>query len=134
MDALVADAELPAQAVGRPALDDDEAGVHPLVVMEEAEGRDVPPEGGAHDGIVRRTGRLRRERRHPPGQEKWVSWEEGDLLPTLIIELVSPSTEKGDRGRKLSIYRDFFHCPDYFLYMRSSSTYQRQSPYIFRSR
>ena len=52
----------------------------------------------------------------PRGQEKWVSWEEGDLLPTLIIELVSPSTEKEDRGRKLSIYRDCFHCPDYFLY------------------
>lgn len=50
------------------------------------------------------------------GQEKWVSWEEGGLLPTLIVELSSPSTAALDRGRKFRIYRDVLRCPDYFLY------------------
>ena len=52
----------------------------------------------------------------PRGQEMWVTWEEGGLLPTLIVELVSPSTVRHDRGRKFRIYRDVFQCPDYFLY------------------
>lgn len=52
----------------------------------------------------------------PRGQEKWVVWEEGGLMPTLIVELVSPSTEHVDRGRKYRLYQDVFHCPDYFLF------------------
>ena len=52
----------------------------------------------------------------PQEQEKWVSWEEGDRLPTLIVELVSPRTEARDRGHKFRLYRDVFRCPDYYLF------------------
>ncbi|HXE73836.1 MAG TPA: Uma2 family endonuclease, partial [Candidatus Nitrosotenuis sp.] len=52
----------------------------------------------------------------PRGQTKWVAWEEEGRLPTTVIELVSPSTESEDRGRKFCIYRDVFGTEDYFLY------------------
>lgn len=50
------------------------------------------------------------------GQEGWVPWREGGLCPTLIIEILSKSTEKRDRGEKMQIYRDVFKTPDYFLF------------------
>jgi len=49
------------------------------------------------------------------GQTKWVSYEEGGLLPTTVIEFLSPSTEVRDRGKKFCIYRDIFKTEDYFL-------------------
>lgn len=49
------------------------------------------------------------------GQTKWVAWEEGDRLPTLVIEFMSTSTEVRDRGKKFCIYRDVFKAKDYFL-------------------
>ena len=48
-------------------------------------------------------------------QTKWVSWEEGGLLPTTIIEFLSETTESRDRGEKFCIYRDVFKTEDYFL-------------------
>lgn len=48
-------------------------------------------------------------------QTKWVMWEEQNLLPTLVVEMLSPNTERNDRGRKFLLYRDRFRCPDYFL-------------------
>lgn len=48
-------------------------------------------------------------------QTKWVSWEEGGLLPTTIIEFLSETTESRDRGEKFCIYRDIFKTEDYFL-------------------
>jgi Uma2 family endonuclease len=50
------------------------------------------------------------------GQSKWVVWEEGGLLPTLSIELLSPRTEANDRGKKFVLLRDQFKAPDYFLF------------------
>ena len=49
------------------------------------------------------------------GQTKWVSWAEGGLLPTTVIEFLSESTEIRDRGEKFCIYRDVFKTEDYFL-------------------
>lgn len=49
------------------------------------------------------------------GQDKWVAWEEGGLLPTTIIEFLSPSTETRDRGEKFCIYRDVFRTENYVL-------------------
>ncbi|GMU58100.1 MAG: hypothetical protein AMXMBFR33_72460 [Candidatus Xenobia bacterium] len=49
------------------------------------------------------------------GQTKWVAWEEGGLLPTTIIEFLSPSTETRDRGEKFCIYRDVFRTENYVL-------------------
>jgi len=33
-------------------------------------------------------------------QGKWVTWEEQNLLPTLVVEMLSPKTEKSDRTSK----------------------------------
>lgn len=54
------------------------------------------------------------------GQEGWVPWLEGGLCPTLIVEMLSPSTEHRDRGEKMRIYRDVFKTPDYFLFESST--------------
>ena len=48
-------------------------------------------------------------------QSKWVAWEEGGLLPSTVIEFLSPSTESRDRGEKFVLYRDIFKTEDYFL-------------------
>ena len=50
------------------------------------------------------------------GQKKWVIWEEGGRMPSLVVELVSPSTEARDRGEKFLIYRDVLKTKDYFLF------------------
>ncbi len=46
----------------------------------------------------------------------WVSWEEGDRLPDLIVELLSPSTAAYDRGEKKRLYEQTFKTSEYFLY------------------
>jgi Uma2 family endonuclease len=54
-----------------------------------------------------------------PKQEErkaWVSWEEGGRLPDLIVEILSPSTEKIDRKDKRQLYSQVFRTRDYFLY------------------
>ncbi len=51
-----------------------------------------------------------------PGiRDYWVSWEEG-CYPEVIIELISPSTEKKDRGTNKDLYEQTFRTPEYFLY------------------
>ncbi len=52
-------------------------------------------------------GRLRRA---------WISWEEGGLLPDLIVELLSPSTAHVDRGVKKELYARVFRTSEYYLY------------------
>ena len=47
--------------------------------------------------------------------------------PCLIVEVLSPSTEAYDRGRKLAYYRD---CPTIWEYMLVDS--QRQAIEVFR--
>jgi Uma2 family endonuclease len=49
-------------------------------------------------------------------RKAWVAWEEGDRLPDLIVELLSPSTEKIDRRDKKKLYSQVFRTRDYFLY------------------
>jgi Uma2 family endonuclease len=48
-------------------------------------------------------------------RKAWVSWEEGGRLPDLIVEILSPSTEKIDRNDKMKLYSRVFHTRDYFL-------------------
>ena len=43
-------------------------------------------------------------------------WEEDGKYPNVIIELLSDSTEKVDRGLKKQIYQDTFRTPDYFWF------------------
>lgn len=49
-------------------------------------------------------------------RKAWVSWEEGGHLPDLIVELLSPSTEKIDRTVKKVIYARDFQASEYYLY------------------
>ncbi len=49
-------------------------------------------------------------------RDAWVSWEEGDRLPDLIVELLSPKTAKIDRTVKKDLYSRVFHTREYFLY------------------
>ena len=49
-------------------------------------------------------------------QKSYVVWEEDNRFPDLIIELLSESTEKIDRGSKFIRYRDLFQTKEYFLY------------------
>jgi Uma2 family endonuclease len=46
----------------------------------------------------------------------WVSWEQGGRLPDLIIELLSPSTERIDRTEKMDLYARVFRTAEYYLY------------------
>jgi Uma2 family endonuclease len=46
----------------------------------------------------------------------WVAWEEGGRLPNVVVEIVSQSTEREDRGRKKDIYESVWRLPEYFLF------------------
>ncbi|MCS7300425.1 MAG: Uma2 family endonuclease [Fimbriimonadales bacterium] len=49
-------------------------------------------------------------------REAWIVWEEDYKFPDLIVEFLSPSTEKADKETKWGIYRDVFRTREYFLY------------------
>lgn len=45
----------------------------------------------------------------------WVVWQENGRTPDVVIELLSPSTEREDRGRKMQIYAGL-RVSEYFLH------------------
>ncbi|WP_416666447.1 Uma2 family endonuclease [Egbenema bharatensis] len=49
-------------------------------------------------------------------RKSWVVWEEEGKYPHVIVELLSDSTAKTDRGLKKQIYQDIFRTPDYFWF------------------
>jgi Uma2 family endonuclease len=49
-------------------------------------------------------------------RKSWVVWEEDGKYPNLILEILSDSTAKTDRGLKKEIYQDTFRTPDYFWF------------------
>lgn len=49
-------------------------------------------------------------------RKSWVVWEEGGQYPDLIVELLSPATEKTDRSLKKALYQDRFRTPEYFWF------------------
>lgn len=49
-------------------------------------------------------------------RKSWTVWEEGGKYPNVIVELLSDSTAKTDRGLKKQIYQDIFRTPDYFWF------------------
>jgi Uma2 family endonuclease len=55
-------------------------------------------------------------------RKAWVSWKENGRLPDLIVELLSPSTEKIDRTDKMKLYSRVYRTRDYFLYDLDSAT------------
>lgn len=52
----------------------------------------------------------------PSLRKSWVVWEEGGRYPDLIIELLSDSTAKVDRGEKKDLYQNVFRTPEYFYF------------------
>lgn len=46
----------------------------------------------------------------------WIRWEEGGRLPDIVLEMLSPSTEKIDRNDKMKLYARVFRTREYFLY------------------
>jgi Uma2 family endonuclease len=46
----------------------------------------------------------------------WVVWEEDGRTPNLVVELLSESTERNDRGAKMRIYERVLKVPNYILY------------------
>jgi len=50
------------------------------------------------------------------GRKAWVRWMEGGRLPDIILELISPSTEKVDRNDKMKLYSRVFRTQEYYLY------------------
>jgi Uma2 family endonuclease len=49
-------------------------------------------------------------------RKSWVVWEENGQYPHIIIELLSDSTAKVDRGFKKALYGNVFRTPDYFWF------------------
>jgi Uma2 family endonuclease len=52
----------------------------------------------------------------------WIAWDEFGRLPDLIIELMSKSTAKIDRGEKLHLYTKRFRVHEYFIYDPETET------------
>ncbi|MBE9055995.1 Uma2 family endonuclease [Sphaerospermopsis sp. LEGE 08334] len=46
----------------------------------------------------------------------WVTWEEDGKYPNVIIELLSDSTAKVDKGLKKQLYQNQFRTPEYFWF------------------
>ncbi|MBW4617338.1 MAG: Uma2 family endonuclease [Desmonostoc vinosum HA7617-LM4] len=49
-------------------------------------------------------------------RKSWVVWEEDGKYPNLILEILSDSTAKTDKGLKKEIYQDTFRTLDYFWF------------------
>ncbi|MGF1538713.1 MAG: Uma2 family endonuclease [Elainellaceae cyanobacterium] len=57
-------------------------------------------------------------------RKSWVVWEEDGKYPNVIVELLSDSTAKTDRGLKKEIYQDIFRTLDYFWFDPSSLEFE----------
>ncbi len=60
----------------------------------------------------------------PKPRKSWVVWEEDGKYPNVIVELLSESTAKTDRGLKKQIYQDTFRTPDYFWFDPNTLEFQ----------
>lgn len=49
-------------------------------------------------------------------RKSWVVWQEEGKYPNLIIEILSETTTKIDKGEKKQIYQDIFRTPEYFWF------------------
>lgn len=49
-------------------------------------------------------------------RKSWVIWNEGGKYPNLVIELLSRSTARVDRGKKKQLYQDIWRLPNYFWF------------------
>jgi len=49
-------------------------------------------------------------------RRSWVVWDEDGKYPNVVIELLSNSTAKVDRGAKKQLYQDIWRVPNYFWF------------------
>lgn len=57
-------------------------------------------------------------------RKSWVLWAEEGKYPNVIIELLSNSTAKVDRGVKKQLYQDTFRTPEYFWFHPDTLEFQ----------
>ncbi|MGB3298296.1 MAG: Uma2 family endonuclease [Phormidesmis sp.] len=57
-------------------------------------------------------------------RKSWVVWNEDGKYPNIIIELLSDSTAKTDRGLKKQNYQDIWRTPEYFWFDPASLEFQ----------
>jgi Uma2 family endonuclease len=57
-------------------------------------------------------------------RRSWVVWQEGGKYPNLIVELLSDSTAKVDRGLKKEIYQEIWRVPEYFWFHPNTLEFQ----------
>lgn len=50
----------------------------------------------------------------PKERSSWIVWQEDDKYPNVIVEVISQSTAKVDRGLKKQLYQEVFKTPEYF--------------------
>lgn len=49
-------------------------------------------------------------------RKSWVVWEEDGVAPGVVIELLSETTEREDRGRKMVVYAKALRVKEYYLF------------------
>jgi len=49
-------------------------------------------------------------------RKSWAVWQENYKFPNVIVEVLSPSTARVDRGKKKILYQDTFRTPEYFWF------------------
>jgi Uma2 family endonuclease len=57
-------------------------------------------------------------------RRSWMLWAEQGKYPNLIIELLSDSTAKVDKGFKKTLYQDTFRTPEYFWFHPETLEFQ----------
>ncbi len=57
-------------------------------------------------------------------RKSWVVWQEDGKYPNVIVEILSNTTAKTDRGLKKQIYQDTFRTPEYFWFEPNSFEFQ----------
>ena len=49
-------------------------------------------------------------------RRSWAIWDEGGKYPNVVIELLSNSTVKVDKGTKKTLYQDVWRVPEYYWF------------------
>lgn len=49
-------------------------------------------------------------------RRSWAIWQEGGKYPNVVIELLSSSTAKVDKGAKKTLYQDVWRVPEYYWF------------------
>ncbi|MDX2272980.1 MAG: Uma2 family endonuclease [Cyanobacteriota bacterium] len=49
-------------------------------------------------------------------RRSWAIWDEGGKYPNVVIELLSRSTAKVDRGAKKTLYQEIWRLPEYYWF------------------